>query len=76
MARVKPSKAKAMFVPIKWYSVSSPVNISYEKHSAAKDWCRAYAGVEYADWQYQPVKRRWRFRDKETMMMFSLGFLL
>lgn len=63
-------KQRGRFVPISWFHVGW--SKGYVITGFARAWCRTNVGVERADWEYQPVHARFRFRSQEDAMLFRL----
>jgi len=67
-------RGRAILVPITWFSVRARGRslVTWTDISAARQWCREHAGVERADWEYQAMHSRWRFRDQDIAVLFQL----
>ena len=65
-------RGRARFEPITWHLVSWRRSRHYQVYHDARRWCRENVGVERADWEYQDLHRRWRFRDAEKAFLFQL----
>jgi hypothetical protein len=61
----------AVFSTITWYTVPWSLRRYTDIHDA-RVWCRANAGVERADWEYQSQHGRFRFRDQDAAVLFQL----
>lgn len=70
---MRPSWRGARLEPITWHEVAASTGpAAWRQLRAAREWCRLNVGVERADWEYQALHRRWRFRRQEDAMLFAL----
>ena len=62
---------RATPVPATWHAVSTPPRGLATLHDLLT-WCRHNAGMERADWQWEPMQGRFRFRKQEHAVLFQL----
>ncbi len=64
--------SKAQLVPITWHRVRITGWVDHQRSRDMRRWCQEHAGVDRADWEYQPAHRCWRFRSEEIAVLFQL----